>query len=40
MTNLVVAAIAIAIGVSLSLVGMYQAKVADHPAHVSTKRAG
>lgn len=40
MTKVVVAAIAIAIGLSFSLVGVYQAKVAHNPAHVSAKRTG
>jgi hypothetical protein len=40
MTKLIVAAIAIAIGVSLSSIGVYQAKVAHNPAHVNMKRTG
>ena len=40
MTKLAVAAIAIAIGLSLSLVGVYQAKVAHNPVHISAKRTG
>ena len=40
MTRLIVAAIAIAIGISFSYVGVYQAKVAHNPAHVHTKRTG
>jgi hypothetical protein len=40
MTKLIVAAIAIAIGVSLSSIGVYQAKVAHNPAHVHMKRTG
>ena len=40
MTKLIVAAIAIAIGVGLSSIGVYQAKVAHNPAHVPMKRTG
>ena len=40
MTKLAVAVIAIAIGFSLSLIGVYQAQVAHHPAHVVSKRTG
>jgi hypothetical protein len=40
MKKLIVAAIAIAIGVSLSYVGVYQAKVAHNPMHVHAKRTG
>ena len=40
MTRLIVAAIAIAIGISFSCVGVYQAQVAHNPAHVHTKRTG
>ena len=40
MTKLIVAAIAIAIGISLSSLGVYQAKIAHNPAHVHAKRTG
>lgn len=40
MTKLFVAAVAIAIGISFSFVGVYQAQVAHHPAHAWTKRTG
>jgi len=40
MTKLIVAAIAIAIGISLSMVGVYQAQVAHNPVHVHSKRTG
>ncbi len=40
MTRLIVAAVAIAIGVSLSSIGVYQAKVAHNPAYAHTKRTG
>jgi hypothetical protein len=40
MTKLIVAAIAIAIGISLSSLGVYQAKVAHNPVHVHVKRTG
>ena len=40
MTKLIVAAVAIAIGISFSCVGVYQAKVAHNPAHVHAKRTG
>ena len=40
MTKLIVAAIAIAIGISLSSLGVYQAKIAHNPAHAHAKRTG
>ena len=40
MTKLLVAVGAIAIAISLSYVGVHQAKVANNPAHVHTKRIG
>jgi hypothetical protein len=40
MSKWIVAVIAIAIGVSLSYVGVYQAKIAHNPAHVHMKRTG
>jgi hypothetical protein len=40
MTKWIVAAIAITIGVSLSFVGVYQARIAHNPAHVHMKRTG
>jgi len=40
MTKWIVAVIAIAIGVSLSYVGVYQAQVAHNPVHVHMKRTG
>jgi hypothetical protein len=40
MTKWIVAAIAITIGVSLSSLGVYQAKIAHHPTHVQMKRTG
>ena len=40
MTKWIVAAIAITIGVSLSTLGVYQAKFAHNPAHVHVKRTG
>lgn len=40
MTKYIVAAVAIAIGISLSYVGVYQAQVAHNPAHVHSKRTG
>ena len=40
MTKFIVAVIAIAIGISLSSIGVYQAKVAHNPMHVHTKRTG
>lgn len=39
-TKLIVAAAAIAIGISLSFIGVYQAQVAHNPTHVHTKRTG
>jgi hypothetical protein len=40
MTRLIAALTAIAIAFSLTLVGVYQAKVAHNPAHMRSKRVG
>lgn len=40
MTKWIVAAVAIVTALSLSYVGVYQAKIAHNPAHVHVKRTG
>ena len=40
MTKLIVAAVAIAIGISFSFIGVYQAQVAHNPAPIHMKRTG